>query len=61
MLEDVKTSIRLLDACLLMPLRENWKAAKTEKQKDDWLARIDAALDERLKLMALRDELKGSG
>lgn len=38
----------------LSMLRRQWiEAAPADKPK--WLARIDAALDERLRLMALRD------
>lgn len=40
----------------LAMLRQNWMEA-TPDHKEDWMHRINGALDERLRLMGIRDNL----
>jgi hypothetical protein len=50
----VKT-IAEMDAVLLHSLRKSWLEAKDPKEKEKYMKKLDSALDERLRLMKLRD------
>jgi hypothetical protein len=52
--QDLKHQIAQVDEKLTI-LRESWMDSNPEK-KSTWMAKIDAALDERSKLMKIRDE-----
>jgi hypothetical protein len=49
-----QAAIATLDETVLSTLREGWLDATAEK-KSKWMERINSALDERLRLMAVRD------
>lgn len=51
--QDTLQQIAQVDEKLTI-LRESWMDSKPEK-KSTWMAKIDAALDERSKLMKIRD------
>lgn len=53
MKEDYPSWIKEQDE-ILADLRLEWKAAK-EESKDKWMNRINRALDQRLRIMKLRD------
>ena len=47
-----------LDTTVLSLIRENLLAAPTENEKKKWQARMNESLDERLRLMKIRDGFK---
>jgi hypothetical protein len=51
---DMEDDIKKVDEKLSI-LRESWLDSKPEK-KPTWMSKINAALDERLKLMKIRDK-----
>lgn len=48
--------IEEFDKTVLSSVRQLWMEARDPKEKEKWRLKLDSALDERVRLMAKRDE-----
>lgn len=55
---EYKRLIDVLDTTVLSPIKKNMDSAPTEHEKKKWEKQMSDSLDERLRLMTLRDSFK---